>query len=78
MKGEIRRQTVLIIRKDGEYLVGRQVYCGRLVWSLSAWDAWRTRDRAAARRVAEATGGVPVLFNPIIGRTMDVWMKTES
>ena len=67
----IRAQTVLIIRRKNykEYLVGRQIYSGRLVWSTSKYDAWRTRDREKARKVAEKTGGEPVLFNPIVGRT---------
>lgn len=72
MKDEIRRQTALIIRRDGEYLVGRQMHSSTLVWSLSAWDAWRTRDREKARRVAEKTGGRVLLFNPIIGRTQEL------
>ena len=71
-RDEIRRQTALIIRRDGEYMVGRQMYDGPLVWSLSAWDAWRTRDREAARQVAEATGGTVLLFNLIIGRTQEL------
>lgn len=66
-RDELRKKTVLIIRKNGKYLVGRQIYDGPLVWSLSRWDAWRTRDRETARRIARATGGVTILFNPIIG-----------
>lgn len=71
MKGDIRAQTVLIIRRPNinEYLVGRQIYSGRLVWSVSKYDAWRTRDKEKARKVAAKTGGEPVLFNPITGRT---------
>ena len=69
MKNEIRRQTALIVRRNGEYLVGRQLHDGPLVWSVSAWDAFRTRDREKARRIAAVTGGIVVLFNPIIGRT---------
>lgn len=66
-RDELRKKTVLIIRKNGEYLVGQQLYDGPLRWSLSRWDAWQTRDREKARRIALATGGVTILFNPIIG-----------
>lgn len=67
-RAELRRQTALIIRRNGEYLVGRQIYHGPLVWSVSAWDAYRTRDRGTARRIARATGGTVMLFNPIVGK----------
>lgn len=67
MKGDIRRQTALIIRKNGEYLVGRKLYDGPLRWSGSPYDAYRTRDREKARRLAMVTGGIVVLFNPIVG-----------
>ena len=70
MKREaLRRETCIIIRKDGEYLVGTILYSRDLRWSYSAFDAWRTREREAARRVARVVGGVLVLFNPIIGKT---------
>jgi len=67
----IRAQTVLIIRRPyiNEYLVGKQISSGRLVWSTSKYDAWRTRDKNKAWKVARKTGGEPVLFNPIAGRT---------
>ena len=71
-RDELRRQTCIIIRKDGEYLVGTVLYSRDLRWSHSAFDAWRTRDREAARRVARITGGVLVLLNPIIGKTRDM------
>ena len=68
-RDETRRQTCIIIRKGGEYLVGTVLYSRDLRWSYSAFDAWRTRDREAARMVARITGGELVLFNPIIGKT---------
>ena len=68
MKDDIRRQTCLIIRKNGEYLVGRILYSSDLRWSRSRYDAGRTRDREKARRIARVTGGTVMLFNPIIGR----------
>ena len=66
----IRTQTAMIIRKHGRYLVGREMYEGPLVWSLSRYDAWKTRDREKARDIARKTGGIVVLFNPIIGQEM--------
>ena len=67
MKGDIRRQTGLIIRKNGEYLVGRQLCDGPLRWSISPYDAYRTRNREKAQNLARVTGGIVLLFNPIIG-----------
>ena len=64
----IRKQTCLIIRRGSEYLVGTILYSQDLRWSVSRSDAWRTRDREQARRIARATGGTVLLFNPIIGR----------
>ena len=66
-RDEIRKQTSLIIRKNGKYMVGSILYSTEIRWSLSAWDAWRTRDRELARVVARKTGGTTVLFNPITG-----------
>ena len=66
---DMRRKTCIIIRKHGEYLVGTVLYSSDLRWSGYKYDAWRTRDREKARRIARATGGVMVLFNPIIGKT---------
>ena len=61
--------TCLIIRKDGKYLVGRDMF-GRFKWSNDLWDAWQTRIRANARSVHEKTGGEILLFNPAIGKVM--------
>lgn len=69
---DIRTQTCIIIRKHGEYLVGTILYSRDLRWSYSTFDAWRTRDREAARRIARITSGELVLFNPIIGKTRDM------
>ena len=68
-KNSLRKETCIIIRKHGEYLVGSILYSEDLRWSGSKYDAWRTRDRDEARDVARETGGVMVLFNPIIGMT---------
>lgn len=64
----IRKATCLIIRKDGEYLVGTILGSTDLRWSQSPFDAWMTRDVGQARKVAEVTGGITMLFNPIVNQ----------
>ncbi len=63
---DIRLQTVLIIHKDGYYLVGRNILTGSLICRRDYSDAWRTRIRAAAKSVADKTGGEIYLFNPVV------------
>lgn len=65
MKEDIRKKTGIIIRKNSEYLVGTVLYSMETRWSISPYDAWRTRDREQAARIARITGGVMVLFNPV-------------
>lgn len=65
---DIRGETALIIRKDGEFLVGKIIFLNELRWSRSPWDAWKTRIRANARSIAEKTGGEIMLFNPVAGQ----------
>lgn len=72
---DMRRQTSLIVRRGSEYLVG---YSGVFLrWSSSTYDAWRTRDKRAAQRVADKVGGLLVLFNPITGQTRELRHKEE-
>lgn len=66
-RDEIRKATSLVIRRNGEYLVGTILYSRELRWSRNIYDAWRTRDREVARMAAQQTGGIQVLFNPITG-----------
>lgn len=68
MKDDIRKKTCLIIRKNGYYLVGHIMGTSMLRWSENTYEAWRTRDREKAEEVARMTGGVLVLFNPIVGK----------
>ena len=63
----IRKETCIIIRRNGEYLVGSILFSEELRWSRYRYDAWRTRDRGMAADVARETGGIMVLFNPIVG-----------
>ena len=65
---DIRRETYIIIRKHGLYLQGKKWLEDDLLWTWSAYDAWRTRDREKAMNVARETGGVMVLFNPIVNQ----------
>ena len=63
---DIRLQTVLVIKKGNEFLVGRNILSGELIWRHDYSDAWRTRIRAAAKSVVEKTGGEIYLFNPVV------------
>lgn len=74
----IRTKTCLIIRRGNEYLVGTIMYSTDLRWSLSPWDAWRTRDREAAERIARVTGGDMMLFNPIAGQLREAVYGNEN
>lgn len=57
----------LIVRRDGEYLVGRILCSNQLRWSRSPFDAARTRNWKKARALADKVGGELVTFNPITG-----------
>ena len=65
---DIRRMTGLIVQRGEDFLVGTILYSTDLRWSRSPWDAWITRDRDKARRVAHVVGGDLVLFNPVSGQ----------
>lgn len=75
---DIRRETALIIRKDGEYLVGTVLWSTELRWSVSPWDAWKTRSREKALMVADKVGGEIMLFNPVAGQLKEVGKWTEA
>ena len=38
-----------------------------LRWSIYAHEAWRTRDRVLAAKIAQKTGGIMCLYNPAVG-----------
>lgn len=65
---DVRSKTRIIIRKNSEYLVGRILGSRDMRWSTSPYEAWWTRDREKAAEIARATGGIMVLFNPIVGQ----------
>ena len=69
MRQDINKKTRLIVRRNGEYLVGKDMIRPCLRWSTSPYDAWHTRSHDKARKVARATGGIVILFNPIINKT---------
>ena len=66
MKDDLRRATCCIIRKNGEYLVGYIVFTDELRWSASPYDAWKTRKIEKAEEVAQRTGGIVMLWNPVV------------
>lgn len=66
MRTDIRLKTCLIIRKNGRYLVGKILWSKNLRWSIYPGDAYRTRDREKAEELARRTGGIVMLFNPIV------------
>lgn len=68
MKADIRLSTCLVIKKDGQFLQGNQMGTGILVWTNSPYDAWKTRCRGDAERVAFLVKGEILLFNPVIGK----------
>ena len=68
MKDDVRRATRLIIRKNGEYMVGRILYSRELRWSTSPNDAWWTRDMEKAEDMARKLGGIVVMYNPVVNQ----------
>lgn len=46
--------------------MGRILGSRDLRWSIYATEAWRTRNREKARKVARRTGGTVMLFNPVV------------
>ena len=64
----IRQATVLIVRRGTEFLVGRIPYSLEFRWSSSPYDAWGTREKDKAQKVARLLGGDIWLFNPVVGQ----------
>lgn len=69
---DIRRKTQLIVRRGADFLVGTILYTTDLRWSSSPWDAWGTRDREAAEKVARKVNGDLWLWNPVAGQLREV------
>ena len=65
---DIRLSTVLIVKRGSQFLVGRIPYSLEFRWSDSPYDAWGTRERDKAQKVAKLMGGDLWLFNPVVGQ----------
>ena len=65
---DIRKKTCILIKKNGDYLVGKILWSSDLRWSNNRYDAWSTRVKETAEEVARKTGGIMVLFNPVVGQ----------
>lgn len=63
---DIRKATCIIIERDGEFLVGALGLFPR--WNNSPYDAWSTRDKMKAFKVAWKVRGRLFLFNPIVNQ----------
>ena len=66
-RDEIHKKTGMVVERDGYYLQAVNPDTGIVSWSRSIYDAWRTRDKAAAWQVAWMMRGYLWLFNPILG-----------
>lgn len=64
---DIRKETVLIVRKGKQYVQTVSVITSGTIWTTCQYDAWRTRDINEAIRQARDVDGEIWLFNPIIG-----------
>ena len=69
MMVDIRKQTYIIIRKNKLYLQGKECFVNEMKWTQYRHQAWRTRNKKQAAKVAKAVGGVMVLFNPVADQT---------
>lgn len=69
---DIRKKTCLVVKKGRLYLVGYNQWMGQLNWSQNVYDAWRTRDRMAARMVQQQVDGILCLFNPPAGQIIEI------
>lgn len=75
---DIRKCTGIIISKNGQYLVGTILFSTDLRWSHSPWDAWATRSRDNARRVANRVKGQTMLFNPVAGQLKNIDLEGKQ
>ncbi|MCR5566189.1 MAG: hypothetical protein K6F61_05005 [Clostridiales bacterium] len=46
--------------------MGYIVFTDELRWSASPYDAWKTRKKEKAEEVARRTGGIVMLWNPVV------------
>lgn len=63
-----RKEECIIIRKNREFLQGKEWITGQPLWTQYTYNAWRTQNEEEAAEVARKLGGVMVLFNPVNGK----------
>ena len=68
MSVDVRAYTRVIVRKNRQYLQRNGLFGNGLIWDNSPYTAWWTRDANKARKVALKTGGIAMLFNPVVGK----------
>ena len=69
---DVRTKTGIIVKRGSEFLVARQIGTGVMKWSNSPYDAWITRNRETAKRIAQRLGGDLFLFNPVVGQMREM------
>lgn len=69
---DIRLLTRCVVKKDGKFLQCVSIFRGEILWSDSPWDAWQTRQKDDAYKVAWKVGGSVHLFNPGVGKTVEM------
>ena len=77
-KDELRKQTCLVIEKDGKYLAGYGQVIRMIHWDDHLTNAWKTRDTKEAMDAADKYGGRLMLFNPIVWQIRPYNMEDES
>ena len=72
---DIRIYTVIIIEKDGKFLVGKEMMSDDLRWSDSPYEAWKTRRKDKAYIVSDKVKGTRYLFNPVARQLREMQFK---
>ena len=62
----MRRKTVLVIKKDRQYLSRVEMLTRCVIWSPHLADAWSTREIGKARFLSEKFDAQIMMFNPIV------------
>lgn len=72
---DIRRETVLIVRKENQYVQTISAVTSGTIWTPHAYDAWRTRNAQKAIQQAKDVDGEVWLFNPVAGQLRPARLK---
>lgn len=75
---DIREKTALIIRKGNMFIQTISAVTSGMIWTPSAYDAWKTRNAKEAIMRAEEVGGEVWLFNPVAGQLRPARLKKEE